>query len=199
LSNSQVIADSTFYLVFLLDIDKPLYLNRIIEAHDFLLPPVVDTEIYNKLSRKGKSPNYHHIETGIKNNQITKLGKRVDLGMITNLVAGKANPNLGEYHVIAYSYHIIKKDPHLCIIIDDKDAIDKVKAKKKLTHIYKRLKWSTDLITECFTSSILNKRECLQIFYDMKKVKSEKPNAGALKIPYWMYDKKINEVKSYKK
>jgi hypothetical protein len=196
----QVIADTTFYLVFLHDIDKPHYFTKIVEAHDFLLPPLVDKEIQTKLRFKRKTLNYNYIAKQIENKKILKLIWRPNLEAIIAPRFGKTNPKLGEYEVVAYSHHLVKKNPSLRAVIDDIEARQKIRAIPKLNHVYNILKWTTDIIKESYYDfNVLNKRECLQIFYDMKNVKSpEKPNAGALKIPYWMYDEMMNKIKSYK-
>ncbi len=199
MNDNQVIADTTFYLVFLLDINKPSYLQQIVSAHDFSLPALVDTEIRGKLAHEGKLKNYYYIEKGIKNSLIKRLDKS-RYGAMVKYIAGQTNPRFGEYEVIAASYGILKTNPYLCIIIDDKEARDIVKAKKKLKHIFKSLKWTTEFVRDCyFLTDVLKRKECLQIIHDMKNVKRDNPDLGALDIPHWKYDILMNEIGSFNK
>jgi len=188
----QVIADATFYLVFLLDISKPDYLGSILDAQKFFLPPLVDKEIQIKLKKEGNPLNYTYIDRRLKNNQIKKLdNSEFDLGLILKYFTGKTNPKIGEDEVVAYSFYLIKKYPYLCIVLDDGDARERVKTKKKLHHVYSQLKWSTDVIVDCYCNfNILKRQDCIQIIYEMKKV-------NALKIPDRMYDEILDRVKSF--
>jgi hypothetical protein len=44
-SNFKIIADSTFFLVFLADIDRPLYLEKIADGFDFTVTHKVCAEV----------------------------------------------------------------------------------------------------------------------------------------------------------
>jgi predicted nucleic acid-binding protein len=182
-----VIADSTFYLVFLKDIDKPLYFKKIVDAHDFLLAPLVDSEIQHRLKKHNKSANYAYI---VNNNKITKFdNSKVNLGATIKYFFGPSQIKVGEHEVVGHAFHLLHTpNVDLCCILDDKDARRIVK--KRLLALYNILKWTTDFIKDsCCVSGVLEKDECIQIFTDMKKV-------GSLKVSDARYDRILNEIKS---
>ena len=165
------------------------------------MPPLVDTEIRDHLAHERKPDNYHYIETGIKNSLIKRLDKsEFNYGAIIQPIVGETNARFGEYEVIQASHHRLKANPYLCVIIDDNGARDIVKARKKFNHILKSLKRTREFIRDCHCAAeVLKRKECLQIVHDMKNVKCDDPNLGALDTPHWRYDITLDEIKSCKK
>jgi hypothetical protein len=168
-SPSKVVADSSFYLVFLKDIDKPQYFEKIVDAHDFLMPPLVRVEVKRNLIGE-KSRNYQHITS---NRRIVKQRKNRVFSpeLLIALLLDNGRKRRGEHEVISHSILLYGRKELFFLILDDEGARKLVDADFDfLSHF---VKWTKDFIKDCHcVSKILSKKECIGIIDAMESVQS---------------------------
>jgi len=180
-----MIADATFYLVFLKDIDKPHFLEKIVNVHDFHITPLVDCEVKKKLCGCGKNHYYQHIANG----PVAKVSNiDTNIAILIATLLGKSQIKYGEHEVIAHSCELADQNINFCLLIDDAEARGFVK--KHLSHLTPNMKWTSTFICECnCASDVLLKEECFELIEDMK-------NANSLRVPEWKWNKVEAHIQS---
>jgi hypothetical protein len=165
----KVVADSSFYLVFLKDIDKPQCLKRIVDAHDFLMPERVNAEVKRNLVGSQKSINYQHVE---RNPQIEIWDNQVFFP--ESLIAiwlDIHRKESGEHDVIAQCCRLYGRNESFCVIVDDSGARNLIDNEFDFLSIF--MIWTTDFIKECHCiAQIFSKEECTRIIDAMESVQS---------------------------
>ena len=159
-SNTKIVADSSFYLCFLDDINKSNELIRIIDHFDFLLTPIVRNEII-------KSKNYVKIKNH-KNIQPTDFS--ISLGEILVPLFGKEEITKGEHEVIGVSYLLYQLKENFYFILDDSSARNFVL--KNLKCLSELMIGTIRFIAICFCKfNIFNKRESLELLNSIEHSK----------------------------
>lgn len=112
MSDKKIIADSSFYLCFLDDIDRPGELVKIIDCFDFLLTPIVENEIM-------KSKNYRKIKN---HKNIHSINFSFDFGKILRPMFSKEEIIKGEHEIIGVAYILYQLKVNFYFILDDGGA-----------------------------------------------------------------------------
>jgi predicted nucleic acid-binding protein len=136
-SDRQLLADSSFYLCFLEDIEQPQVLLRILDRFDFLITPIVYREV-------SKSDNFNHIQ---KHPKITLVQKE-NLGQALKPFFSKKQIEKGETEIIelAYQYYA-NKDPKK-FILDDKEP--RLFIAQNLAYLEKFMVGTVGFVGECY-------------------------------------------------
>lgn len=176
-NQNRMIADATFYLVFLKDIDKPYFLEKIVNVHDFHITPLVDSEVKKKLGECGMCHNYQHIT----NSSVAKVSNAdANIAVLIATLLGKSQLEYGEHEVIAYSCELANQNIGFCLLLDDAKARTFVET--HLSYLTPNIKWTSTFICECnCASDVLLKEECFELINDMK-------NTNSLRVPKWRWD-----------
>lgn len=135
--DSQIVADSTFYLCFLEDIKNPEALKSIIDKFDLLITPMVYKEV-------DCSGNFGKI----KNHQKLILYPKESLGEALRPFFSEKQILKGETEVIelAYNLYIIGKPKIL--ILDDKQARSFVL--RQLPYLQESLVGTVGFVGDCY-------------------------------------------------
>ena len=105
----KILADSSFYICFLDDITRHDCLIKVIVEFDFVLPPIVHSEIQ-------KSKNY----SVIKNcKDIIPLTLSYDIASILRPFFGNKEIKKGEHEVIGYAYFLNENKDKFYFILDE--------------------------------------------------------------------------------
>jgi hypothetical protein len=166
---SKVVADSSFYLVFLKDIDKPQCFKKIADAHDFLMPELVTAEVKRNLVDCEKLENYRYVT---RNRRITKWKNRVfSPELLIALLLDNGRKRRGEHEVIAHSILLYGRKELFFLILDDDRAMKLVDNNFSFLSLF--AKWTPDFITNCHCDTeILSKEECKAIIDAMESAGS---------------------------
>lgn len=132
-----MLADSSFFLCFLEDIEQPQVLKRVLDKFDFLITPTVYKEV-------SKSSNFKQIESHPK---ITLVSKE-NLGEALRPFFSKKQIEKGETEVIelAYQYYIENK-PKM-FILDDKEP--RLFVLRNLSYMAKLMIGTVGFVGECY-------------------------------------------------
>lgn len=105
----KILADSSFYICFLDDINRHDCLGKIVIEFDFILPPIVNSEIQ-------KSKNY----SVIKNcKDIVPFSLYYDVSSILKPFFGSQEIKKGEHEVIGYAYFLNENSDKFYFILDE--------------------------------------------------------------------------------
>lgn len=105
----QVVADSTFYICFLEDINQPEKLVYILKLFVFRITPIVYKEV-------SKCKNYAIIETSCP------IVRDSNIGEILKPFFSKKQIEKGETEVIELAYEFYSDGTHIPFILDDEEA-----------------------------------------------------------------------------
>lgn len=109
----RIVADSTFYICFLDDIEKSDYLIRAMKKFDFFMGRIVKTEI-------SKSSSFSKIE-GFIGNRITYFDY-AEFGELLKPFFSSVEMSKGENEVIAISFILYQRRLDILVVIDDDGA-----------------------------------------------------------------------------
>lgn len=152
-----MLADSTFYLCFLEDIEKPDILLKMLSTFKFIVPPLVFEEV-----RVCK--NYKHMR-GV--NTVIILYSEMNLGEVLKPFFSTEEVKKGEAEVIALAYLLHESNKIHNFILDEQDARNFVT--NNLPHLCKKMIGTVGFIGECHCNfRILLKDHALAILQDIR-------------------------------
>ena len=151
----SVIPDSTFYICYLDDINKPKYLNKIIQNDNFniYIGQIINNEIK-------KSNNYITLENDIGSK--IKIFEYYHYGEILRPLFSKEEIKKGEHEVIVIAFILFSEDKEFIAILDD--IAPRKFIKKNFPKIYKSIEWTVEFTKNCYYEhKIFSKEETLII------------------------------------
>ena len=149
--SKEILADSSFFICFLDDIEKPNVLDKILEKFDFLITPIVYTEV-------SKSINFKHIQ---KHPKILRV-KKENLGEALRPLFSKKEIEKGETEIIELAYHFYVNGASRFFILDDDGP--RFFVKRNLPHLEKLMIGTVGFVGECYyVCKILEKTEASAI------------------------------------
>jgi len=159
---NKVVADSSFYICFLDDIKRPEYLIRLLDHFEFVLGKIIHKEIK-------KSPNYSRIENIVKRKVL--YFEYENYGEILRPFFSMEEIQKGEHEAIAIYIILVRIELlKVFLIIDDSNARKFIK--KNFQNIYPMIKYTVQLIVECYLNhSIFKKEEIVEILELIKTSK----------------------------
>jgi len=131
------IADSSFYICFLDDINKPEVLVDVFKNFQFYLTKRLELEIK-------KSSNYNIIDN---NSSLIQLNFPYDISEVLRPFFGKSELDKGEHEVIAFSYLIYPKNKFFILILDEDGPRNFVL--KNLSYLSSNLTGTVGFIGKC--------------------------------------------------
>ena len=150
-----MLADSSFYLCFLEDIEKPDILLEILSAFKFIIPPLVFEEV--KICK-----NYNHMYGA---NTIEILPSEMNLGEILKPFFSEAEKGEAEVIELAHLLHEYNKI-HI-LILDEQNARKFVTS--NLPHLCENMTGTVGFIGKCHCNfRILPKLIALEIIQDIR-------------------------------
>lgn len=157
---NEIIADSSFYICFLDDINRPEILCKIINEFDFIITPLVKNEIK-------KSKNYFHLQN---NKNIAFIQFSLDYGEILKAFFSKEEIIKGEHEVIGTAYILYRLNRNFCFIIDDSEPRKFVI--NNIPDLIKLMMGTVNFIGLCCCSyGLLRKNETLMLLNQIEKSK----------------------------
>lgn len=160
MNNNEIIADSSFYICFLDDIDDPSFLQLLFSNHfKFLTTKMLSNEV-------SKSKKFSQI----KKNAITLMDFSYDISEILRPFFGKNEILKGEHEVIAfaYMYYQIKKD--FSIILDEIGPRRFVE--RNFTYLVKLMIGTLGFLGKCHCDyHLLSKDKTMNLIEAIKKSK----------------------------
>jgi predicted nucleic acid-binding protein len=149
--SKNIIADSSFYLCFLDDINEPSFLDRIIDKFDFYITPIVEHEI-----------KFEKNEMLKRNEKIIRVGNHINFGEILKPFLSVKSLEKGEHEVIGLGYHFFMIGMPFYLIIDDHDAKEFVR--KNINDLFSFLHVTLGFIKiGCCYFKIFSKEEAITI------------------------------------
>ena len=133
----QFLADSSFYLCFLEDIEQPQVLIRILDKCDFLITPIVYKEV-------SKSDNFKNIQTHPK----MFLVQKQYLGEALRPLFSKKQIEKGETEIIELAYHLYADNTPKKFILDDKEP--RLFVQRNLPYLKKLMIGTIGFVGECY-------------------------------------------------
>jgi len=156
----EIIADSSFYICFLDDVNRPEILHRIIKEFNFIITPLVKNEIE-------KSENYARIQS---NKNIFFPEFSFDYGEILKAFFSEEEIIKGEHGVIGTAYILYRLNRNFCFILDDQDP-----RKFVVSNIPDLVKFMTGTVNFiglcCCSYKLLKKDEALILLNQIEKSK----------------------------
>jgi predicted nucleic acid-binding protein len=134
--SQNIIADSSFYICFLTDIEEPEILDRVIDKFDFYITPLVEHEI--------KIDDYEELK---KNEKIIRVGDYINFGEILKPFFSTKSIEKGEHEVIGLGYHFFMIGMPFYLVIDDLEAREFVK--NNANHLISFLHGTVGIIVLC--------------------------------------------------
>jgi predicted nucleic acid-binding protein len=155
----KIIADSSFYLCFLDDINDPDFLHRIIEKFDLYITPIVECEIKIEKNKSLK-----------ENKKIIRIGNYIAFGEILKPFLSKKIIDKGEHEVIGLGFHFFMIGVPFYLVIDDEEARSFVR--KNLSFLSSCLHGTVGLICLCCCYfKIFSKSETMVTFNKIENSK----------------------------
>jgi predicted nucleic acid-binding protein len=146
-----MLADSSFYLCFLEDIEQPQVLNRVLDRFDFLITPTVYREV-------GKSENFKSVQSHPK----LVLIPKENLGEVLRPFFSKRQIEKGETEVIELAYQFYADENPKKFIIDDKEP--RLFVIRNLPDLSKLMVGTVGFVGECYYEyDVLGKSEAAAI------------------------------------
>jgi predicted nucleic acid-binding protein len=146
-----MLADSTFYLCFLDDIEQPEVLIKILDRFNFLITPIVYKEV-------SKSNNFGHIQF---NPKIIMFPKE-NLGEILRPFFSKKEIEKGETEVIELAYEFYADGTPKMFILDEKEP--RLFVTRNLPYLVELMIGTVAFVGECYYEyAILGKSEAASI------------------------------------
>ena len=144
---NEILADSSFFLCFLDDIEQPEVLKRILYRFDFLVTPIVYKEV-------SKSIHFKHVQ----NHPKIILVPKENLGEALRPFFSEKEIERGETEVIELAYQFYSNnDPKFFIIDDDGPRLF---VKRNLPYLKKLMIGTVGFVAECYYEyRILEKSE----------------------------------------
>jgi predicted nucleic acid-binding protein len=154
-----MLADSSFYLCFLEDIEKPEVLKKLLDGFTFLITPIV----YNEVS---KSRNFKHIKA---NPKIILLPKE-NLGEALRPFFSKKEIEKGETEVIELAYQFYVDNNPKMFILDERGP--RLFVYRNLPYLAKLMIGTVGFVGKCYYKyAILEKNEASTIVVVISKSK----------------------------
>ncbi len=157
----DLVADSTFYLCFLDDIDSPEDLVSIINNFKIHLSPIVYFELK-------KSKNFEKIS---KHRNINLFAiADFNIGELVKPFFSRSEINRGEHELIVVAYFAYNLNQNLILIIDEISIRNFIV--KNLTYLEPFMTGTVGMIGKCFyTFNIFNKEKSLEL---LNKIENSK-------------------------
>lgn len=155
----EILADSSFFLCFLDDIEQPEVLKRILSRFDFLVTPLVYKEV-------NKSIHFKHIQ----NHPKIILVPKENLGEVLRPFFSKNEIKKGETEVIELAYQFYaNNDPKIFIIDDDGPRLFVI---RNLPYLEKLMIGTVGFVGDCYCEyRIFEKKEAFTIVLLISKSK----------------------------
>ncbi|MCL4376240.1 hypothetical protein M1558_01985 [Candidatus Parvarchaeota archaeon] len=165
--SDNVIADSTFYIYFLDDVNEVSLLLKIMEKFKFHIPPKIKEEIM-------RSTNFYQIENN-KNLYLEKLP--YDIKQILNPILSSNEKDKGDAEIIFLIFHFLSLGKKFITIIDD-DSLHNHIVKKLFPLFYSSdiinglIKRTLNFLYECAMSyKIIDKKIVIETLQKTKDSK----------------------------
>lgn len=148
---NPILADSSFYLCFLEDIEQPEVLIRILDRFDFLITPIVYEEV-------SKSENFKCIQSNPK----IILFPKENFGEILRPFFSKRQIEKGETEVIELAYEFYADGDPKMFILDEKDP--RLFVMRNLPYLVNLMIGTVGFVGKCcYEYEILEKSEATAI------------------------------------
>lgn len=145
--STEMLADSSFYLCFLEDIEQPEVLLRILQRFDFLITPIVYKEV-------SKSDNFNRVQPCHN----LRLVSKMNLGEILRPFFSQKEIEKGETEVIELAYEYYAEGKPRTFIIDDKEP--RLFVSRNLPYLSELMVGTVGFVGECcYEYAILDKNE----------------------------------------
>lgn len=155
----MMLADSSFYICFLEDIEQLEVLKRLLDNFKFLITPIV----YNEVS---KSRNFKHIKS---NPKIILLPKE-NIGEALRPFFSKREIEKGETEVIELAYQFYANGDPKIFILDEEEP--RLFVLRNLPYLAKLMRGTVGFVGECYYEyAILGKNEASAIVLVISKSK----------------------------
>jgi predicted nucleic acid-binding protein len=146
-----MLADSSFYLCFLDDIEQPDVLIKILDRCDFLITPIVYKEV-------SKSNNFGYIQS----NPNIIIFPKENLGEILRPFFSKKEIEKGETEVIELAYELYANGSPKNFILDEKEP--RLFVIQNLPYLVELMRGTVAFVGECYYEyAILEKSEASAI------------------------------------
>lgn len=156
---NEILADSSFYLCFLDDIEQPNVLKRVLDNFDFLITPMVYKEV-------SKSIHFNVV----RNHPKIILVPKENLGEGLRPFFSKKEIEKGETEVIELAYRFYANDEPKIFIIDDNGP--RLFVIRNLPFLEKLMIGTVGFVGECYyVYGILEKSEASSIVLIIDKSK----------------------------
>lgn len=148
---NEILADSSFYLCFLDDIEQPEVLERVLERFDFLVTPIVYKEV-------SKSINFKYVQ----NHPKIILVPKNHLGEVLRPFFSEKEIEKGETEVIELAYQFYaNNDPRIFIIDEEGSRLFII---RNLPYLEKLMIGTVGFVGQCYYEyGILEKNEAYAI------------------------------------
>ena len=148
---NPMLADSSFYLCFLEDIEQPEVLTRILSRFDFLITPIVYKEV-------SKSGNFECVRSNPK----IILFPKENLGEALRPFFSKRQMEKGETEVIELAYEFYADSAPKMFILDDKEP--RLFVMQNLPYLVNLMVGTVGFVGKCcYEYEILEKSEATAI------------------------------------
>jgi len=157
--SDEILADSSFFLCFLDDIEQPEVLKRVLCKFEFLVTPLVYKEV-------NKSIHFKHVQ----NHPKIILVPKENLGEALRPFFSKNEIEKGETEVIELAYlFYANNDPKIFIIDDDDPRLFVI---RNLPYLEKLMIGTVGFVGDCYCEyGIFEKREASTIILLISKSK----------------------------
>ena len=162
---TTIVPNSSFYLWFIDDIERPHYLARILNQEHFAF--VTGRKILKEVKRSSK---YRLVQREIERR--LKIFEYLNYGEILKPFFSVEEIEKGEHEVIAISCILYILGNNFLAIIDDEQA--KKFLKRNFPEVERRARGTVGFVEECYRATIFSKEETLKaIRWSKFKVKRE--------------------------
>ncbi len=151
----SLIPDSTFFICYLDDIEKPEYLKKIIKNNKFniFIGQIINNEIK-------KSNNYKSLEKDFGSK--IKIFEYYQYGEILRPLFSREEIIKGEHEVIVIAFILFSEDEKFIAILDD--IAPRKFIKNNFPQIYESIEWTVGFTKNCYYKhKIFSKEETLII------------------------------------
>jgi predicted nucleic acid-binding protein len=146
-----VVADSSFYLCFLEDIEQPRYLIPILDSFEFLMPSIVHAEVR-------RCNNYRYIRG---NQNITIVDNDFKTEEVLRPLFSSEQWKKGEAQAIALAFELNVSNSILNLILDDVQA--RTFVQRNLAFLKEIMTGTLGFLVVCYQSQVLSKEDTSSI------------------------------------
>jgi predicted nucleic acid-binding protein len=164
-STRNIIADSSFFLLFLNDIDRPSYLDKLIKNYKFIITQMIKEEL------SGNSKSNTWLQSNSASIVVEDINEYRLEEIFSSLVSKKAisiKLHRGEWEIIGLAYMLKDEGEDFILIIDDKEARRFVE--KNMPSLQHHLCYTLKFIELCTCNEhIFKKEEALDMLEEIER------------------------------